>query len=159
MASTHQACRRSPRVVGIDGISGGPEGPVMDDPKPGGPPVRQALPKRPKNGSTFLVVKTESCPFCHQTMAFLKALHEQRGDFDVAVLDASADREAFQQVAAQTRKSTVPQIFLDGGFVGGWNELAAAAKSGQLDAYLDGEDWSPPEPQKKRWFGRRRGGR
>lgn len=145
--------------MNLDGITGGPTGPEMDATKADGPVVRKALPQRPKDGgSTFMVVKTESCQWCHRTMDFLKALHEERGDFQVAVMDATAQREAFQQIAAQTRRTTVPQIFLDGGFVGGWDELAAAAKSGQLDAYLDGQDWTPaapPTPQKKRWFGRK----
>ncbi len=74
-------------------------------------------------------------------MDFLKALHETRGDFQVAVLDANAQKEEFRKAASYTKRTTVPQIFLDGRFVGGWDDLAKAAKQGQLDAYLDGEEW------------------
>ncbi len=92
------------------------------------------------DGPTFLVVKTPTCIWCEKTLAFLKALHEERGDFQITVLDANERPEAFQKIVAHTRRTTVPQIFLDGRFVGGWNELAAAAKKGQIDAYLDGRE-------------------
>ncbi len=137
--------------MGIDGITpGGPEEPVTTPPPgpSGGDVVYAKAPKKPDGPSTFLVVKTDTCPFCKQAMEFLGALHEQRGDFQVAVMDAGQQREAFQQLAAQTRRTTVPQIFLDGGFVGGWDELAQAAKTGRLDAYLDGEPWPEPAPRR-----------
>lgn len=41
--------------------------------------------------------------------------------------------------------STVPQIALDGRFIGGWSQLATAASSGKLDAYLEGREWEPPK--------------
>lgn len=142
--------------MGLDGIT--PDAPdTTPAPSTVGPSttpgeVRFAKrPEKPDGPSTFLVVKTETCVFCQQTMQFLTALHEQRGDFQVAVLDANQQREAFQQVIGHTRRTTVPQIFLDGGFVGGWDELANAAKRGKLDAYLDGEPWSEPEPKRRRW--------
>ena len=131
-------------MSGIPGLSDGPGGPEMDGPasSAGADPGRRVLaPERSDGPPRFLVVKTETCSWCHRTLEFLGALHAQRGDFEVVVLDANADPDGFRRVAAQTRRSTVPQIFLDGGFVGGWNELAQAAKSGKLDAYLDGRDW------------------
>lgn len=135
-------------MPGIDGITGGNDGPQVDAPaKPAGPagPRKEAPPERPAGQPpTFVVFKTETCPFCTQTMQFLEALHQQRGDFQVAVVDANAQREQFQRVVAHTRRTTVPQVFLDGRLVGGWDDLARAAKRGQLDAYLDGEEWGLP---------------
>lgn len=93
---------------------------------------------------TFLVAKTMTCPWCDRAISFLQALAKERGDIRIGVLDAHADPAGFAKVRAQTRWNTVPQIFLDGRFVGGWNELAQAAKSGRLDAYLDGMDWQEP---------------
>lgn len=114
------------------------------------PQVHTMAPQRHDGPPTFLVVKSDTCTFCQQAMAFLQALHEQRGDFQVAVLD-SKDREAFQRIMQVTRRNTVPQIFLDGGFVGGWDELALAAKRGQLDAYLDGGSWAAPRTKRPWW--------
>lgn len=133
----------------LPGISSGPED-VQTDVSPG---PKVVPPRRPEQGpSTFLVVKTPTCVWCQKTLDFLKALHEERGDFQVAVLDANDQPQAFRQLTAQTRRTTVPQIFLDGGFVGGWSELAQAAKAGQLDAYLDGNDWKPEPAPKRRWW-------
>lgn len=147
-----QGRRRRINVVDLPGISNGPEDVQTD--VPAGPSV--VPPRRPEQGpSTFLVIKTPTCVWCQKTLDFLKALHEQRSDFQVAVVDANEQPEAFRQLTAQTRRTTVPQIFLDGGFVGGWNELAQAAKAGQLDAYLDGQDWAPAAPQPKRRFWRK----
>lgn len=137
----------------MDGIT--PDAPTAEATAPTpapGQPVFAKAPQKPDGPSTFLVVKTETCPWCTKTMEFLQALHEERGDFQVAVMDAGQQREAFQQITRHTRRTTVPQIFLDGGFVGGWDELAIAAKQGRLDAYLDGEPW--PEPEATGWRAR-----
>lgn len=129
---------------GIPGIGDGPAGPQIDAPAAPTDQVPSVLPpQRPEGPSTFLVVKTASCTWCQRTLEFLQALHEERGDFQVAVLDANEQPEAYRKVTATTRRTTVPQVFLDGGFVGGWDDLARAAKAGRLDAYLDGEDWAP----------------
>lgn len=145
-------------MSGIDGITGGPSGPQTGSRRlPGLAEVRwgaraearvEAVPERSDGQPpTFVVFKTETCPFCTQTMQFLGALHKERGDFQVAVVDATAQREEFQRASAYTRRTTVPQIFLDGRFVGGWDDLARAAKRGQLDAYLDGEEWVLPKTE------------
>ncbi len=143
-------------MSGIPGLSDGPQAATPDMPVVAstGPRFDQP-PQRPADGrSTFMVVKTDTCQFCAQTMAFLTALHEQRGDFQVAVMDANDQRDAFKNIIQHTRRTTVPQIFLDGRVVGGWDELVVAAKKGQLDAYLDGGEWQATPAKKRRWFQR-----
>ncbi len=143
-------------MSGIPGLSDGPQAATPDLPvvASAGPRFDQP-PERPAEGpSTFLVVKNDTCQFCQQTMKFLEALHEARGDFQVAVLDVNQQQDAFKSVVQHTRRTTVPQIFLDGRLVGGWDELVIAAKKGKLDAYLDGEEWRSEEP-KRRWFRQR----
>lgn len=98
---------------------------------------KEQAPEVPAGPSTFVVARTQTCVWCEKTLEFLKALHQERGDFQVAVVDAAEQPDAFRQMTAYTKRTTVPQIFLDGRFLGGWSELAAAAKSGELDAYLD----------------------
>ncbi len=143
-------------MSGIPGISDGPQAAAPDMPVLASTgPAFDKPPERPKDGpSTFLVVKNDTCQFCAQTMAFLQALHDQRGDFQVAVMDVNEHRDAFKGIAQHTRRTTVPQIFLDGRLVGGWDELVVAAKKGKLDAYLDGEEWQAVAPKKRRWFQR-----
>lgn len=74
-------------------------------------------------------------------------------------MDANQEPHRFRSVAATVGRTTVPQIFLDGRYIGGWTELAGAAKTGRLDAYLGGQDWretcDPDRAKaKKRWFRR-----
>jgi len=143
-------------VAGIPGIVDGPNAveSVPEASGPANPPLGTPAilpPRRPEGGSTFLIVKTATCAWCQRTLEFLEALHQERGDFQIAVLDAGDRPDEFRQIAAGTRRTTVPQVFLDGGFVGGWTELAAAAKSGRLDRYLDGEDWASPAPKRPWW--------
>ncbi len=102
---------------------------------------------------TFTVFKTESCPYCVQAKGYLSALAEARPDIQVRLVDANSNPGAFRKVARAVGRSTVPQIFLDDKYIGGWSELAKAASNGKLDAYLQGEDWTPPV--KKRWWQRR----
>jgi glutaredoxin len=101
---------------------------------------------------TFTVWKTETCPFCTQAKGFLDALAKARGDVKVRLRDANQDPSGFRAFVSQTGMSTVPQIALDGRFIGGWSQLATAASSGKLDAYLEGREWEPP---KKRFWARR----
>lgn len=88
---------------------------------------------------TFTVFKTATCPACQNVLHFLETLRAHRDDIAVEVVDATLERQRFRRVAAAVGRTTVPQIFLDGRYVGGWLELAAAARSGKLDAFLCGE--------------------
>ncbi len=100
---------------------------------------------------TFTVWKTETCPYCTQAKGFLEALANARGDVKISLRDANQDPGGFRAFAQQTGMTTVPQIALNGRFIGGWSQLASAASSGKLDAYLEGREWEPP---KKRFWAR-----
>lgn len=89
----------------------------------------------------FVVFKTQTCPYCTQAVGFLSHLQGQRPDVQVKTVDANANPAEFRKVAQRVGRNTVPQIFLDGQYVGGWDDLARAAKSGALDAYLDGGEF------------------
>lgn len=101
---------------------------------------------------TFTVWKTETCPYCVQAKGFLDKLAEVRDDVKVRLRDANQNPAGFRAFAQQTGLTTVPQISLDGRFIGGWSELARAAGNGQLDAFLNGTEWEAPK--KKGLLGR-----
>ncbi len=93
-------------------------------------------------------------------MKFLEALGNERGGFKLAAIDASQSPDLFRRVVQVTGRMTVPQIFLDQHFVGGWDDLSRAAREGKLDAFLSGEAVpaapAAPEPKRRRWrLGRR----
>lgn len=77
------------------------------------------------------IYTTPTCPYCHAA----KSLLNQKGaDFtEITVLDPSL-REAMTERAHGRR--TVPQIFIDGAHVGGYDDMAALDRRGGLDPLL-----------------------
>jgi glutaredoxin 3 len=72
------------------------------------------------------------CGFC----ARAKQLFEQRG---VAYTEIDAPRGSEARAEATRRsggKTTVPQIFIDGAYIGGSDDLMALDRAGKLDPLL-----------------------
>jgi glutaredoxin 3 len=70
---------------------------------------------------------TPSCPFCIRA----KRLLEARGiPFDE--VDVAGDPALREDVVRRTGRRTVPQIFIDGAAIGGYDELAAMDARGEL---------------------------
>ena len=78
------------------------------------------------------IYTTPWCPYCHAA----KSLLEDKGvEFnEVDVIDPDK-REAMIQRAHGRR--TVPQIFIGGQHVGGYDDMAALDRRGQLDPLLE----------------------
>jgi glutaredoxin 3 len=78
------------------------------------------------------VYTTSYCPFCHGA----KALLERKGvAFDeIDVTDDPALRE--QMVERAGGRRTVPEIFINGRIIGGFDELRALESEGELDGIL-----------------------
>ncbi len=78
------------------------------------------------------IFTTASCPYCVAAKQFLGrkglAYEEIRVDLDPAL------RETMLARAAGRR--TVPQIFINGTHVGGYDDLVAADREGRLDALI-----------------------
>lgn len=78
------------------------------------------------------IYSTAVCPYCTAAKNLLKSKglewHELRVDADPAARAAMLER------APGAR--TVPQIFINGTWVGGFDELAAADRSGRLNELL-----------------------
>ena len=73
------------------------------------------------------VYTTPSCPFCVRA----KRLLDARGiAFDE--IDLADDHALREQVIERTGRRTVPQIFIDGRSIGGFEELAALDAAGEL---------------------------
>jgi glutaredoxin 3 len=84
--------------------------------------------------SRVTVYTTEPCAYCTRVKGLLKA----RG-VDFAEVNMSKDPAGRVELAQKTGMMTFPQVTVDGRLVGGFNELQAAAKSGQLEELLVGD--------------------
>ena len=80
-----------------------------------------------------LIYSTRFCPFCMMARRLL----DTKGVTycEISVEADPAQRREMQRISG---RHTVPQVFIDDHHVGGYDELAAAEQSGQLDTWLQG---------------------
>ncbi|MBN9489356.1 MAG: glutaredoxin 3 [Alphaproteobacteria bacterium] len=79
-------------------------------------------------------VEIYTTPFCGYC-ARAKGLLEQKGAAydEMDVMEDSAKRAEMRE---RSKRSTVPQIFINGQHIGGSDELAALERAGKLDSLL-----------------------
>ena len=87
---------------------------------------------------TITMYTTGTCPFCIQAERYLKAKGVAAIDFIRVDLDPSQRRTMMER----TGRRTVPQIYIDGFHVGGYEDLVALDRAGGLQPLLAGT----PEP-------------
>jgi len=78
------------------------------------------------------VYTTEYCPFCVRAKALLKSKGVAFNEIDVT--DDPAAREKMIELSGGRR--TVPEIFINGRIIGGYDELRALDQAGKLDPLL-----------------------
>ncbi len=78
------------------------------------------------------VYTTTSCPFCVRAKALLKGKGIAFDEIDVS--DSAELRRKMVELAGGRR--TVPEIFINGAIVGGYEELKALDQAGKLDQLL-----------------------
>ncbi|HEX2138312.1 MAG TPA: glutaredoxin 3 [Woeseiaceae bacterium] len=74
---------------------------------------------------------TEFCSYCTAARTLLK-----KKGLEWEEIRASGNSDARREMEARSGRRTVPQIFIDGQPVGGFDELYALDKSGDLDRML-----------------------
>ncbi len=79
------------------------------------------------------IYTTQVCGYCTAAKRLLAA----RG-VPYEEVDVTGDRAKRAWLAETTRRRTVPQIFIHGQPIGGYEELAALDRSGKLRELLDG---------------------
>ncbi len=90
---------------------------VTMEPAPAGPPVRMYV--------------TTYCGYCRRAEKLLQAKGIPYEEIDV-----TGDLDARDELIRRTRWRTVPVIFVKDRLVGGFQELAALNRSGELDRML-----------------------
>ena len=88
-----------------------------------------------------VMYRTRFCPYCMRAAHLLSSKGVAFREIDV-----SSDEPARQRLLEQTRSRTVPQIFINGVSVGGFDDIAALDRRGALDPLLR----EPPPDSKAR---------
>ncbi|MAZ40318.1 MAG: glutaredoxin 3 [Legionellales bacterium] len=79
-----------------------------------------------------LIYSTKVCPYCVRA----KSLLDAKGvSYDEILIDT--DDAARAEMMEKSGRRTVPQIFIDGQSVGGFDDLYALDKAGKLDDMLN----------------------
>jgi glutaredoxin 3 len=81
--------------------------------------------------SRIEIYTTPWCPYCHAAKALLEDKGVPFGEIDVTGSEMRA-----QMIQRAHGRRTVPQIFIDGRHVGGYDDLTALDRRGQLDPLL-----------------------
>ena len=77
------------------------------------------------------IYTTPFCGFCARAKSLLDSKGAAYEEMDVMM-----DDKKRAEMRARTRRSTVPQIFINGQHIGGSDELAALERAGKLDPLL-----------------------
>jgi glutaredoxin 3 len=78
------------------------------------------------------IYTTSYCPYCHAAKALLASKNVPFTEIDV-----TGDGAARARLAERAGgRRTVPQVFIDGAPVGGYDDLAELERSGRLDTLL-----------------------
>lgn len=72
------------------------------------------------------------CPYCNGAKALLKEKGVEFTDIDV-----ENNEEALKEMLSKSEgRTTVPEIFIDGKLIGGFDDMKALDESGELDKML-----------------------
>jgi glutaredoxin 3 len=80
-----------------------------------------------------VIYTTNYCPYCTAAKALLRSKKVQFDEIDVT--DDPARRVEMEKLS---RRRTVPQIFIDGKPIGGYDEALRLDAGGELDRLLGG---------------------
>lgn len=80
-----------------------------------------------------IVYSADYCPYCTNAKALLK-----RNNIAFEEIRVDLNPELREEMIAKSGRRTVPQIFINGQAIGGYSELYALEKEGQLNQLLKG---------------------
>jgi glutaredoxin 3 len=82
-----------------------------------------------------LIYTTSYCPYCFAAKSLLRSKNVQFEEIDV-----THDRGRREEMERLSARRTVPQIFIDGKSLGGFDDVRRLDESGELDRLLG---WAP----------------
>jgi len=75
----------------------------------------------------IIIYSKDYCPYCDRAKEFFTA----RG-LPYKEIDITRDEKAYADLREKTHHMTVPQIFIDGDFVGGYTDMMDKVRAGNL---------------------------
>lgn len=94
--------------------------------------MAKSQPAGTKIMATIIMYSTEVCPYCIRAEQLLK----RRGVTEIEKIRIDLHSEMRVAMVEKTGRRTVPQIFIDGRHVGGYDDLAALDQAGELNVLL-----------------------
>lgn len=89
----------------------------------------------PSAARPVILYKSNPCPYCVAAGRFLREV-KRVADADIAEIDLTGDHDARMELARVSGQRTVPQIWINGTHVGGYDDLRALDARGGLDPLL-----------------------
>ena len=86
----------------------------------------------------IVIYTTNYCPYCFGAKALLRSKNVEYEEIDV-----TGDPERRAEMERLSRRRTVPQIFIDGKGIGGFDDARFLDSTGELDRLLE----IGPDPQ------------
>lgn len=83
------------------------------------------------NGPDILIYTKPMCPYCVAAKSLLKKKNAGFREIDI-----SKDENEREEMIRRTGRRTVPQIFIGERHVGGFDDLSALDRQGELDPLL-----------------------
>ena len=80
----------------------------------------------------ILMYSTDICPYCIRAEQLLN----KKGITEIEKIRIDLVPEQREEMMRRTGRRTVPQIYIDDRHVGGFDDLAALDRSGELDTLL-----------------------
>ncbi|PWQ98756.1 glutaredoxin 3 [Leucothrix arctica] len=81
-----------------------------------------------------VMYSTRFCPFCMRAKSLLKSKNVEFENIDVG-----NDKSLWQKMEKLSGQNTVPQIFVNGKALGGFDDINHLDRQGKLDALLNTE--------------------
>lgn len=90
--------------------------------------------KKKKMMAKILMYSTAVCPYCIRAEQLLRS----KGVTEIEKLRVDLQPQLSEEMIAKTGRRTVPQIYINGTHVGGYDDIAALDRAGKLDELLAG---------------------
>ena len=81
----------------------------------------------------IILYKAIPCGYCSAAIRFLKEVKQQT---DMEIIDLTGKFQARKELKEKTGSRTVPQIYINDVYVGGYDEMIALERQGKLDLLL-----------------------